>query len=62
MIKLAAQLVPLKVNAEKEGKDLAKKYDVRGFPTILFLTAEGDIMGRIGGYMPPTEFAWPKFV
>lgn len=56
VIKLAAQVVPLKTNAEKEGKDLAEKYEVRGFPTILFLTASGDVVGRIGGYMPPAGF------
>jgi hypothetical protein len=56
VIKLAAQLVPVKVNAEKEGKDLAKKYKVQGFPTILFLDSKGTVMGQIGGYMPPDPF------
>lgn len=57
MIKLAAQFVPLKTNAEKDGKDEAKKYGVRGYPTILFLDDKGEIVGRIGGYMPPGPFA-----
>lgn len=57
MIKLAAQFVPLKVNAEKEGKDLASKYNVRGYPTILFVDGAGKLAGRIGGYMPPGPFA-----
>ncbi len=57
MIKLAAQVVPVKVNAEKEGKELAKKYGVKGYPTILFLDGNGEIMGRIGGYLPPAGFA-----
>ncbi len=55
-MKLAAQVVPLKVNAEKEGKELAKKYGVSGFPTILFLDPKGGVMGKIGGYMPPDGF------
>lgn len=48
--------MPVKVNAEKEGKDLAKKYNVRGFPTILFLDSKGAVMGQIGGYMPADPF------
>ena len=56
MIKLAEQLVPLKVNAEKEGVDLAKKYEVAGYPTILFIDADGEVWGEIGGYMPAAPF------
>ncbi len=55
MIKLAGQLVPLKVNAEKEGVDLAKKYKVTGYPTILFVDAEGEVWGKTG-FMPPESF------
>jgi thiol-disulfide isomerase/thioredoxin len=54
--KAATQLVSVKVNAEKEGVDAAKKYKVNGFPTILFLAPNGDVAGRIGGYMPPEPF------
>jgi tetratricopeptide (TPR) repeat protein len=49
-------LVPVKLDAEKEGKDVAKKYGVGGFPTILFLNSAGDVEGKIGGYMPPDSF------
>jgi len=52
------ECVSVKVNAEKEGIALAKKYAVTGFPTILFLDpATGAVAGRIGGYMPPAPFA-----
>lgn len=57
MIKLAAQVVPIKVNAEKEGKQLAEKYGVRGFPTILFVDGGGEVMHKIGGYLKPDPFA-----
>lgn len=57
VIKLSSQLVSLKLDAEKEGKELAQKYNVQGFPTILFLDAKGEIMGRISGYMGPDPFA-----
>jgi len=50
-------LVPLKVNAEKEGVALAKQYNVQGFPTILFVDAKGELVGKIGGYMPPEGFS-----
>jgi len=52
----AKAYVPVKINAEKEGKDLAKKYVVNGYPTILFLDTKGTVCGRIGGYMPPESF------
>ena len=51
------QLVPVRLDAEKEGKDVAKKYGVTGYPTILFLNTSGDVEGKIGGYMPPESFA-----
>lgn len=47
----------LKVNAEKEGRKLAEKHGVRGFPTILFLDKKGEVAGRIGGFLPGDEFA-----
>jgi pentatricopeptide repeat protein len=45
------------LDAEKEGKDVAKKYNVTGYPTILFLNTSGEVEGKIGGYMPPESFA-----
>jgi len=57
VIKLAEQFVPLKLNAEKEGKKLAGKYGVKGYPAILFVDANGEVFGRIGGYMPAEPFA-----
>jgi tetratricopeptide (TPR) repeat protein len=57
VIKLAGQLVPLKVDAEKEGAELAKKYKVQGYPTILFIDSAGEVWGTIGGYLPPAPFA-----
>lgn len=49
--------MPLKVDAEKEGAALAKQYGVNGYPTILFLDAKGELVGKIGGYMPPEGFS-----
>lgn len=49
--------VAAKVNAEKGGTAAARKYQVDGFPTILFLTGTGEAVGRIVGYMPAEPFA-----
>ncbi|OQX94726.1 hypothetical protein B6I21_09145 [candidate division KSB1 bacterium 4572_119] len=44
-------LIGLRVNGTKgEGKELRKKYEVRGFPTVLFLNGNGDEIDRIFGY------------
>jgi thioredoxin-related protein len=52
----AHKLVSVKVNAEKEGVELAKKYHVNGFPTVLFIDAAGDVYTRVLGFMPPDRF------
>lgn len=57
VVKLAAQFVPVKLDTERAGRSLAQKYGVTGLPTILFLSASGQVEGRIGGYMPPDRFA-----
>lgn len=62
MIQLTEQLVPVKLNAEKEGKAVAQQFKVRGFPTVLFLqvsaTEEGkeELVGQIVGFRPPEPF------
>lgn len=56
---MAGQFVPIKLNGDKDGQSLAKTYNVRGFPTILFINGEGEVEGTIEGYMPPEELA-PK--
>ncbi|MDH3583130.1 MAG: thioredoxin family protein [Phycisphaerae bacterium] len=43
----------------KQNRDLQKKYGVRGFPTILFLDAEGKVVGK-SGYMPGGPAPWIK--
>lgn len=46
-----ANFVNLKMDMEKgEGPDLLKKYDVKGFPTLLFIDADGNVLyKRVGG-------------
>jgi len=49
-------VVAVKLDAEKEGVREASRYRVAGYPTILFLAADGREVGRIGGYLPPQPF------
>jgi thiol-disulfide isomerase/thioredoxin len=56
VIRLSGQMVTVKVDAEREGRSLAQKYGVSGFPTILFLNDAGGVEGMIGGYVPPAGF------
>ena len=56
VVALSSQFVPVKVNAEKEGASAARRYNVTGFPTILFVGESGQVVNRIGGYLPPDQF------
>ena len=50
-------VVPIKIDAEKgEGIAIAKTYKVRGYPTILFITVDGNEIDRVLGYAPPEPF------
>ncbi len=49
--------VNVRVDAEKgEGVQLAARYNVHGFPTLVIVDASGDEIDRISGYMPPEPF------
>ncbi len=51
-----ASVVPVKLDAERGGRQAAARYRVNGFPTILFLDATGREVARIPGYLPPEAF------
>jgi len=38
------------------GADVAGAFNVRGFPTILFLDRDGSTIGSIPGFVPPEIF------
>lgn len=57
IVKLMDQFVPLKLNGAKEGRLLAKKFDVGAFPTLLFINGAGEVEGTISGYTPPEDMA-----
>lgn len=46
-----------KIDAEKgEGPELAKKFKITGYPTIVFVNGEGEEIDRIIGYLPAKDF------
>ena len=49
-------VVSVRLNAEKDGMEIARRFNVDGYPTILFLNASGDEVGRIPGYLEPRPF------
>lgn len=40
----------------EEGKPIAKRYGVNGYPTLVVVDAKGDEIDRIVGYLPPDKF------
>ena len=46
---LNSKFVNLKINAEKEGKDLAKKYGIRAYPTFVMLDQDGALLHIFAG-------------
>ncbi|HET7451459.1 MAG TPA: thioredoxin fold domain-containing protein [Thermoanaerobaculia bacterium] len=47
----------LRLDAEGEGAEAARRYGVDGFPTIVFIDASGREVGRIRGFLPAPLFA-----
>lgn len=38
------------------GSDVARAFKIQGYPTIMFLDSEGEIVGSIPGFVPPEIF------
>lgn len=51
----ARDLVAIRVNAEEGGERIAERYEVNGFPTILFVDGSGTVVKRIEGYVDAAE-------
>ena len=54
--KLAREFISVKVNGYRN-RDAARKYNIRGYPTVLFLGSNGNIIRRVEGYLGPDNFA-----
>jgi thioredoxin-like negative regulator of GroEL len=56
VVRKAKEFVTVQLDGEKEGRQLARKYGVRGYPETLYLDAAGKLVGRIPGYRPADQF------
>lgn len=54
--KVANKFVPVRLNVEKEGKELGKKFHITNYPTVLFVDSNENAVGIIDGYEDATEF------
>jgi thioredoxin-related protein len=52
---LREKTVALKIDAEQE-RELARRYHVNAFPTLVFLKADGKEMDRLVGFLWPQDF------
>src|SRR5262245_1119840 len=52
---LSEKTIALKIDAEKQ-VELAKRYNVRAYPTIVFVKPDGSLMDFIVGYREPRTF------
>lgn len=54
---LNSKFVCVKVNAEHgNGKDVAQKYKVAGFPCALVFEPSGKFIGKVSGYLKPGDY------
>jgi protein-disulfide isomerase-like protein with CxxC motif len=56
------EVVPVRIDAEEQeprgdysGAELAARYQVNGFPTMLLLDVDGRVVARTGGYLVPRD-------
>lgn len=56
VVQKSKSLVPLRLNAEAEGKTLAQKYGISSYPAYIFVDSTGSVFGRIQGAASPALF------
>lgn len=55
--KYNANFINYKIDAEKgEGFEIARNYNIRAYPTYLFVDGNGTLFYTVTSYMPPTQF------
>lgn len=52
----SAKYIPVKLDAEKEGKELAKRFGVASFPNFLFLDGQEKLIAQFEGFHTAKEF------
>jgi thiol:disulfide interchange protein len=53
---IQASLVPLTLDVDGPGAQLSETHGVESLPTVLVLSPNGEVRGRINGYLPPGKF------
>jgi len=53
---VAVQAVPLRLDADGEGRLLAERFNAQSLPTVVFLSADERELGRIVGFMDAPGF------
>ena len=56
VVELSKKLIALKSDPSKDGRALAVKYAVNGFPTMLFLGPDGHVVSKLVGYETGSDF------
>ncbi len=52
-----ANFINVMVDGEKgEGIELARKYEIRGFPSLIFVDSNGEFIAQTAGYRDPGQF------
>jgi thiol:disulfide interchange protein len=52
---LKKKTIPLEIDADRESA-IREKYNLKAYPTLLILAADGSILNRFEGYMLPAQF------
>jgi thioredoxin 1 len=51
------RFINVKIDGEKgEGPTIRQRYEVRGYPTLLFLNHDGEVVHRTAGFRDPEKF------
>lgn len=50
-----ATVKTLEIDKSEENYDLARKYNIRAVPTLIFLNEDGSVYKRIEGFTPQKE-------
>jgi thiol:disulfide interchange protein len=63
VVRRSGDLVAVRVDAEEGrqrdgfvGRELAQRYQVQGFPTLVVIDADGNVIARSSGYQDPRQF------
>jgi thioredoxin-related protein len=53
---LNSKFVPLRIDIEKDPRHLAEQLNLQKYPTVIFATPEGQVLGSIEGYQETGQF------